>query len=254
MNRSFLKAKDQVQGGIMNYLSLSNARYIAIQKDFKVLTEKYQQLQVNSYQNSETKKNKTMETIHTDLQQISYEQIDPRQQQYEIEKKELLAELDQLTISFENLEKDNNSLREQLNVYCDNGTGFTSMIQKWDEEKAELKKRINEQEYLKDVLEEKKQQIVFLQQQLEQRIKNHHLEEQQFRELGIKLMDANEKLEIKEQSGKEFQATVHDKEQEIIFLKEVVQSATANAVQLETTIKDLQEQNSKFSFELDRKK
>ena len=238
---------------IMNYLSLSNARYIAIQKDFKVLSEKYQQLQVKSYQNFETKKNKTMETIHTDVQQIPYEQVHSTQQEYEFEKKELLAELNQLTISFENLEKDNISLREQLNVYCDNGTGFTSMIQKWDEEKAELKKRISEQEYLKDVLEEKKQQIVFLQQQIEQRIKNHHLEEQQFRELGIKLMDANEKLEIKEQSIKEFQATVHDKEQEIIFLKEVVQSATVNGVQMETTIKELQEQHSRSSFELDKK-
>jgi chromosome segregation ATPase len=194
-----------------------------------------------------------METIHTDLQQIPYEQVHSTQQEYELEKRELLAELNQLTISFENLEKDNINLREQLNVYCDNGTGFTSMIQKWDEEKAELKKRISEQEYLKDVLEEKKQQIVFLQQQSEQRIKNHHLEELQFRELGIKLMDANEKLEIKEQSIKEFQATVHDKEQEIIFLKEVVQSAAAKAVQLETAIKDMQEQNSKFSFELDKK-
>jgi len=249
----FLQGDKQETKRIMNYLSHSNARYIAIQKDFKVLTEKYQQLQLKSYQNFETKKNKSMETIYTDLQQIPYEQIDSTQQKYELEKKELLAELNQLTISFENLEKDNISLREQLNVYCDNGTGFTSMIQKWDEEKAELKRRISEQEYLKDVLEEKKQQIVFLQQQLEQRIKNHHLVEQQFRELGIKLMEANEKLEIKEQSIKEFQATVHDKEQEIIFLKEVVQSATVNAVQLETTIKELQEQNSKSSFESDNK-
>jgi hypothetical protein len=249
----FLHGDKEETRRIKNYLSHSNARYIAIQKDFKVLTEKYQQLQVKSYQNFETKKNKSMETIHRDLQQIPYEQIVSTHQEYEIEKKELLAELDQLTISFENLEKDNISLREQLNVYCDNGTGFTSMIQKWDEEKAELKKRISEQEYLKDVLEEKKQQIVFLQQQIEQRIKNHHLEEQQFRELGIKLMDANEKLEIKEQSIKEFQATVHDKEQEIIFLKEVVQSATVNAVQMETTIKELQEQNSRSSFELDKK-
>src|SRR5688572_15356473 len=150
----FLHGNKEETRRIMNYLSHSNARYIAIQKDFKVLSEKYQQLRVNSYQNFETKKNKTMETIHTDLQQIPYEQIDPTQQEYELEKKELLAELNQLTISFENLEKENVNLREQLNVYCDNGTGFTSMIQKWDEEKAELKKRINEQEYLKDVLEE----------------------------------------------------------------------------------------------------
>src|SRR6188474_1137884 len=243
-----LQGNDQETRKIMNYLSFSNARYIAIQKDFKVLTEKYQQLQGNIYQNSETKKYETMDTIKTDLQQISFQQIDSIKQQYEMEKRELLAELDQLTASFENLEKDNNSLRDQLNIYCENGTGFTSMIQKWEEEKAELKRRISEQEYLKDVLDEKKQQITFLQQQLEQRIKNHHLVEQQFRELGIKFMEANEKLEIKEQSDKEFEAAVHDKEQEIILLKEALQSATAKAAQLETTIKEWQEQHSKFSF------
>ena len=252
-----LQANDQETKKIMNYLSFSTARYIAMQKDFKFLTEKYQQLQANkSYinQNLETKNNDTMETIHTDLQQIPGQQIDLiRQQQHEIEKRELLAELDQLTVSFENLEKDNNSLRDQLNVYCESGTGFTSMIQKWEEEKADLKRRINEQEYLKDVLEEKKQQIIFLQQQSEQRIKNHHLVEQQFKDLGLKFMEANEKLEMKERSVKEFQAAFHDKEQEIILLKEILQSATANAAQLETTIKELQEQNSKFSFGLEEK-
>jgi chromosome segregation ATPase len=249
----FLHGDKQETRRIMNYLSHSNACYIAIQKDFKILTEKYKQLQLSSYKNFETKKIKTMETTHKDLQQMSYDHIDTIRVEYEFEKKELLAELDQLTISFENLEKDNISLREQLSIYCGNGSDFTSMIQKWDEEKAELKKRINDQEYLKDVLEEKKQQIVFLQQQLEQRIKNHHLEEQQFRELGIKFMDANEKLGMKDQSLKEFQTSAHDKEQEIIFLKEVIRSATANAEQLETTINDLQEQNSKFSIELYKK-
>jgi chromosome segregation ATPase len=249
----YLDGDRQEAKKIMNYLFHSNARYIAIQKDFKVLSEKYQQLKGNTNKNSETKNNETMETIQTDLQQVSYQQVDSIRQQHEIEKKELLAELDQLTVSFENLEKDNSSLRDQLNVYCESGTGFTSMIQKWEEEKAELKRRINEQEYLKDVLDEKKQQIVFLQQQLEQRIKNHHLVEQQFRELGLKFMEASERLEIKEQSGKEFQAAVHDKEQEIILLKEVLQSATANAAQLEATIKVLQEQHANISFEVKEK-
>src|SRR6187200_1585682 len=50
-----LQGNDQETKKIMHYLSFSNARYIAIQKDFKVLTEKYQQLQGNNYQNSETK-------------------------------------------------------------------------------------------------------------------------------------------------------------------------------------------------------
>jgi len=248
-----LQSYDDGTKKIMNYLSFSNARYIAIQKDFKVLTEKYQRLEGNIYQNSETKKNETMDTIQTDLQQLAYQQIDSIKQQYEMEKRELLAELDQLTASFENLEKDNNRLRDQLNVYFENGTGFTSIIKEWEEEKSELKNRINEQEYLKDVLDEKKQQIVFLQQQLEQRIKNHHLVEQQFRELGIKLMDANEKLEIKEQVGKEFQAAVYDKEHEIAMLKEVLQTSTENAARLEATIQQLKEHDSKFSFELKQK-
>ena len=238
---------------IMNYFFQSNARYIAIQKDFKMLTEKYQQLKGNINKNSDIKNIETMETIQTDMQQLSYQQIDSICRQHEIEKKELLAELDQLTKSFENLEKDNNSLRDQLNVYCESGTGFTSMIQKWEEEKAELKRRINEQEYLKDVLDEKKQQIVFLQQQLEQRIRNHHLVEQQFRELGLKFMEANEKLEIKEQTAQEFQAAVDAREQQIVVLKEVLQSATANGAQLEATIRELREQNSNISFEVKEK-
>jgi hypothetical protein len=135
-----LPGNDQEAKKIMNYLSFSNARYIAIQKDFKILTEKYQQLQEKRNKNSETKNNETMETIQTDMERSSYEQIDDLKQQYAIEKKELLAELGQLTTSFENLEKDNNSLRDQLNVYCENGTGFTSMIQKWEEEKSRVEK------------------------------------------------------------------------------------------------------------------
>ena len=86
-----LQRNDQETKKIMNYLSFSTARYIAMQKDFKFLTEKYQQLQANkSYinQNLETKNNDTMETIHTDLQQIPGQQIDLiRQQQHEIEKR-----------------------------------------------------------------------------------------------------------------------------------------------------------------------
>src|SRR5688572_10131009 len=38
-----LQENGQETRKIMNYLSFSNARYIAIQKDFKVLMEKYQQ-------------------------------------------------------------------------------------------------------------------------------------------------------------------------------------------------------------------
>ena len=234
--------------GIIHHLVHSKARYMAIRKDFEILNRKYQRLHVHVHQDSETIKNKTMETIHTDMQQTLHEQIESIKQQHEIEKKELYAELMQLTGAYENLEKDNNSLRDQLIAYSSDENKTTAIIQKWEEEKSALKRRISDQEYLKDVLEEKKIQIGFLQQQLEQRIKNHHLVEQQFRELGIKFMEVKEELEIKQQTEKDFQADIHEKEQELVSLKEMMQSKTDHAAQLEGSLKTAQEQNENFSL------
>ena len=84
-----LQVNNQEAKKIVNYLSFSNARYIAIQKDFKTLSEKYQQLQANIYKNSETKKIEFMETIQTDLQPITSEQIARIKQQHESEKKRI---------------------------------------------------------------------------------------------------------------------------------------------------------------------
>lgn len=234
--------------GIIHHLFHSKARYMAIRKDFEILNRKYQRLHVHIHQDSETIKNKTMETIQTDMQQTLHEQIESIKQQHEIEKKELYTELMQLTGAYENLEKDNNSLRDQLIAYSSDENKTTAIIQKWEEEKAELKRRISEKEYLKDVLEEKKLQIGFLQQQLEQRIKNHHLVEQQFRELGIKFMEVKEELEIKQQTEKDFQAGIHEKDQEIVFLKEKMQSKTDQTAALEASLKTALEQNENFSL------
>ena len=243
----YLPGSKQEVKGIIHQLFHSKARYIAIRKDFEVLNEKYQQLHVNVHQHFGTIKNKTMETIHTDMQQTLQEQLENLKQQHEVEKKELYAELTQLTEAFENLERDNNSLQEQLLAYSSDENKTTAVIQKWELEKAELKKRISEQEYLKEVLEEKKIQISFLQQQLEQRIKNHHLVEQQFRDLGMKFMEVKEELEIKQQTEKEFQTALQDKEQEIASLNETIRSKSDHGFQLEAALKSLEEQNGLFS-------
>lgn len=240
-------SQDEVKG-IIHSLFHSKARYMAIQKDYEILNRKYEKLHVNIQQDSNTNKNKTMETTQTHMQSTLHEQMESIKQQHEFEKKELYAELTQLTQAYENLEKDNNSLRDQLVAYSSDDNKTTAVIQKWEAEKAELKKRISEQEYLRDVLEEKKLQIGFLQQQLEQRIKNHHLVEQQFRELGIKFMEVKEELEIKQQSEKEFQSGMNEKEQEISVLKETLQSRTNEAAQLETSLKTVQEQNENLTL------
>jgi len=235
-------SKDEIRG-IIHHLFHSKARYMAIRKDYEILNRKYERLHVTIDGDSNTIKNKTMETIHTDMQTTLHEQMESIKQQHEMEKKELYAELNQLTRAYENLEKDNNSLRDQLVAYSSDDNKTTAVIQKWEAEKAELKKRISEQEYLRDVLEEKKLQIGFLQQQLEQRIKNHHLVEQQFRELGIRFMEVKEELEIKQQAEKQVESDLQGKEQEIILLKETVQSKTDHAAQLESSLKTAKEQN-----------
>jgi chromosome segregation ATPase len=244
----YLPGSEHEVKGIIHHLFHSKARYMAIRKDFEILNRKYQKLHVNIHHDSETINNKTMETIQTDMQQTLHEQIESIKQQHEFEKKELYAELTQLTGAYENLEKDNSNLRDQLIAYSSDESKTTAIIQKWEDEKAELKRRISEQEYLKDVLEEKKLQISFLQQQLEQRIKNHHLVEQQFRELGIKFMEVKEELEVKQQTEKDFQSGINEKEREIVFLKEMMQSKADLTAQLEASLKKAEEQNENFSM------
>ena len=244
-------SKQEVKS-LLYHLSRSNARYIAMRKDFETLTKKYQQLHTYVHKDFETINKETMEAGQTDLQQGWQQQVENIKYQHEIEKKELYAELTQLTASFENLEKENFRMRDQLKAFTE-GNAAATIIQSLEDEKAELKQQLGEQNYLKDVLEEKRLQINFLQQQLEQRIKNHHLVEQQFRELGIKLMEAREQLEIKQQESKELHNSVHDKEQEITFLKEVMQSKAESEAQMETIIKDLKEENSRYSFQAEDK-
>lgn len=225
---------------IMRQLFQSNAKYIAIRKDYEALNEKYRRLNKQEY---EILKQETMETINTST-------VDPDsiKMQYENEKKELLSELRELTASYENLEKDNCTLRDQVAAHSNDESKVSAVIEKWEQEKANLKKKINEQEYLKDVLEEKKSQITFLQQQLEQRIKNHHLVEQQFRDLGVKFMETREELEIEQQSSQEFQSAASEKENEIRVLKELLDAKTDQAAQMESLVKTLKDQNESISL------
>src|SRR5262245_10391744 len=74
-------------------LSRSNARYIAIRRDFEILTKKFQRLYTNIHKDSETTKKETMETIHMDMPQSYREEMENLKRHHENEKKELHAEL-----------------------------------------------------------------------------------------------------------------------------------------------------------------
>ena len=95
------------------------------------------------------------------------------------EKKELLNKIGQLEKSYDRLEQENRSLKEQQSLQTATDDEKVAIINKWKEEITLLKEKIDEQEYLQDVVEEKKAQVNFLQNQLEQRIKNLYQSEHQ---------------------------------------------------------------------------
>lgn len=128
-----------------------------------------------------------MENYRDQLPQHIQEEINLLVQEHAAEKKEMNARLEQLGRSYKSLEEENESLLQQIKAEHGNDDEKDSVISKWKEENSRLKERIAEQDYLKDILEEKKAQIVFLQNQLEQRIVNNHQAEVQRAQLTAQI-------------------------------------------------------------------
>ena len=61
-------------------------------------------------------------------------------------------------------------------------------------------------------------------------------------------MEVKEELEIKQQTEKDFQAGIDEKDREVVFLKEMIQSKTDHNAELEALLKTAQEQNENFSL------
>lgn len=236
---------------LMHQISYSNAKIIALQKDLDELQERYQSLLTdNGRTSSENSKNDFMEKLQRELQQTLQEQIDSLKHQYEFEKTELQENVKELNATIRNLEHDNRVLHEQLAAYSSDNTEAAVVIQRWEDEKYELKKRISEQAYLMEVLEEKKLQIEFLQNQLEQRVKNYCQVEQQFKELGLKFMAVKEELEIKQQQDQQFQSVIDGKDMEIRSLQDIIVAKSDHIKELENSMTHFGEQNAKFAAEL----
>lgn len=160
-------------------LAGNHAKYAALRQDFEKLESKYADLVASISTTITHKKSTGMETNH---EQPLREEIADLSTVHKTEKEELQSRLEQMNQSFGDLEAENRSLQDQLKMHTASEDEKSSMINKWQEENTSLKEKIAEQEYLRDVVEEKREQIVFLQNQLEQRIKlNHQLDQQRLR-------------------------------------------------------------------------
>lgn len=157
-----------------------------------------------------------------------------------------------------NIQEENKTEYSVLPVNNQNTNEYIRRIEHLQEEKAELDRKLAEQDYLKDAYAQSKLQVEFLQNQLEQRIKNHSQAEQKIKELMAtlqeitaqsiqvegKILFLNQQIESKHHELEHAQLTSDQKDAEIHRVKEELQTKTSQVAHLENLLTDIREQNS----------
>jgi hypothetical protein len=238
-------------------LSYNHARYTALRQDFEKLETKYAMLAGYATTIFINNKNINMENLHEPMPQHLEAEINKMTEDYAAEKRELLISLEQLGKSYQSLEKEHESLLERVNMETVTDEEKAAVIHRWKEENIVLKDKVAEQEYLKEIVEEKKVHIEFLQNQLEQRIKNNHQSENQRNQLMADLeqsRNANENTlnqleslknqitQQQEESGK-LQITLNEKEELLTERQQSLASKLDHITWLENTLHEAKEQN-----------
>ncbi|MFC0774896.1 hypothetical protein [Terrimonas alba] len=236
-------------------LSFNHARYSALRHDFEKLEEKYAGLASYAVINFSNKNSIDMEYPYEQMPQQMQEEIQRVSDRYSQEKEELLARLQQMNQAYTSLEEENESLSEQLKLRSAGAEEEQSILSKWKEENSQLKEKVAEQEYIREVLQEKKLQIEFLQNQLEQRIKTNHLDEYQKKQLHTEINDLKnlheedvQKFEIltrefqqKKEETEKLQVILTGKEEQLAEKQELLASKLDHITLLENTLHESKE-------------
>lgn len=187
------------------------------------------------------------------------------------EKEGLADQLIELKRSYTSLEAENISLLEQIGMQATNGIGSDTIANRLKDENQILKTQLAEQEYHKDLLEEKKTQIEFLQTQIDLRVKKYHESEQEriANKTELQLLSNNLaavleeteslKNEIKQKqddievllltiSEKEIELnetkqSLHDKQTQIVYIENVLQELRHQNEMLNAAAADSEERN-----------
>ncbi|MEO5562507.1 MAG: hypothetical protein ABIR18_03710 [Chitinophagaceae bacterium] len=232
----------------------NHARYTALRNDYAKLEAKYSSLHNNKSKLLPDNKNIYMknyndETLHVDDNAI--------------EKRELSDKLEQLTRSYQRLEEENRFLQEQISLETAGDDERDKIMNRWKEENKTLREKVTEQEYLEEVLEEKKSQIVFLQNQLEQRIRNQHQADHQRQRANLEMQEAqdqhqsiihqidalkNELLQKQENVDK-LQMSNCEKEEQLQERQQLLGSKLDHITYLENVLNETKEQNELVNAE-----
>jgi DNA repair exonuclease SbcCD ATPase subunit len=160
-------------------LTYNHARYAALRHDFDKLQDEYADLAVYTGTKFTHHKITHMENTYEQMPQPLHDEIAKLSATYKIEKEELRAKFEQMNQSIKALETENQSLQDQVNMQTSTDDEKAVILTRWKQENVGLREQIAGQQYLNDMLVEKKAQIEFLQNQLENRVKSNHQLEQQ---------------------------------------------------------------------------
>jgi chromosome segregation ATPase len=242
-------------------LSYNHARYAALRHDFEKLEHRFSDLVSYASVHFKNKKKLGMENTPDQIPQPLQEEIDKLAAQYRKEKEELHASLERMNQSYKSLEDENQSLLDQVKMQTASGEEKEAILLRWQEENRALKEKVAEQQYLHDILQEKKAQIDFLQNQLEQRIRSNHQVEQQrvqaqteLEELkNIHRADIHEadglksELMQKQEELDKLQVILCGKEEQWNEMQQLLSTKLEHITWLETNLQETKEQNEKLN-------
>ena len=229
-------------------LSCSNAKFAALQHDFKKL--KLMLTENGTSLNTELNINKknSMENLENSNNHLLYDSI---------EKETLADQLTELKRSYTSLEAENISLLEQIGMRATNGIGSDTIANRLKDENKILRAQLADQEYHKDILEEKKSQIEFLQSQIDLRIKKYHESEQEriankaeLELIKSSLLAVTADAESSKNEIKQKQADVdtlllnmNEKENELNETLQSVKDKQTQIIYIENVLQELRQQN-----------
>lgn len=227
----------------------NHARYRALRNDYAALEARFASTSSDQSTLFPNKKKIYMKNHNNDVLAVNDNAI---------ELKELSDKLEQLNRSYQRLEEENRFLQEQISLETAGDNEKDQILARWKEENIKLRNKVCEQDYLEEVLEEKKAQIVFLQQQLEQRIKNQHRADQQNQQSKEQMQEAqdqrqglqaqfeslNNELQQKQEKADNLSAVILEKEERLGEMQQQLKSKLDHITYLENSIAELKDQNA----------
>ena len=216
-------------------LAYSYARNKIVLQDLKELENKYARLlQASGGLSLSNLKNKDMETTN---------ELETTIQSPTDEKKAWLAQLEELNKTIKSLTQENESLLEQLSISNAPENEKELFLNRLQNEKKELKKKLLEQEWLQEAMNEKKAEIGFLQEQLEQRIRAQHTTELEKREIASASEELRKGHEEMITQRDDLENLLKEKNEAIIALNRELQPVKEHIAWLENQLRELNDQN-----------